>query len=913
MSEQPKRGVLLGLAAEGIIPVLGGCAGALAGGPEGGMVGGVVGVAVGQTVEKVINFFGARIVQRWGEWLRSQPVEVREQALAELASLPAEEARKQAESLLDKLVLEPLDQADREVAISYLSLLPGALDRAMPRDMGSGGRAIPPTVSEAEAHQLLSLMPISLPPYPVGSEVPGTPYRLEVLLGSGGFGAVYRASTRSLQHLPLAIKFCLDRNLVQALHREHANLQRLMKAGGENWSPRIVRLYGYDLEHETPYLVYEYVTGGDLIRYLAERREKLGRGLNAQEVFELMIQVTEALAFAHGHGLVHRDLKPANVLVEAGIPKLADFGLGGVSAVRAAQVSKIGATTVDQLSVADQASLFRGAGTPLYMAPEQRRGQAPDPRHDLFSLGVMWYQLLVGDVSRELHPGWAKELVVRHGVPRQHIDLIERCVGWVEERPKNAGELLEVMRDKAKESAVPGVVVVQGGDTPRSLTQQVETPRSPAPETVRPAAVLTAVPAGEFREELLHTLVKTLEQKHQTFAEADKRLGAFLAPAGGTAIGVFFVIAGLRGPVWAAGLVALLAGCAVGAALYFTHLGKRGEAREQLKLTVHTLTSEFVDVVRSWGGESILFNPQLVSQIARRLGLPAPPKPAEDEEEPTETAPPRRSSVEAPPLDAGQRKALLAQLRPLAEEQRDADGYGQRRPFPLALSLLIGLVFGGPIGVALGHAYYFYYAPIVDGLPFNPVYLDNRLQPLDQGTYQGEDRRTITQAVALGIAVGLTVFGLVVSFLTRRSWYRLRLFLGLLLGLLVGAPVGVGVGALNFGLFGPYESGSWNQRTYYDGRGKTLTHPAYVVEERKSIISTLFLGIGSGLLVAFFLMMLFQRRYDRRATDARQRFRGSVQRLEKNFPEVLASQGGVEALLEAGQVGELLYALEAKA
>ncbi len=547
-------------------------------------------------------------------------------------------------------MLEPLDQADREVAISYLTMLPGSLDRALPRDVAGGGRAIPPTVSEAEAHQLLSLMPISLPPYPIGAEVPGTPYRLDSLLGSGGFGAVDRASTRSLQHLPLAVKFCLDPSLVQALHRERSNLERLMKAGGENWSPRVVRLYGYDLDHETPYLVYEFVTGGDLIRHLAERREKLGRGLNAEEVFELMVQVAEALAFAHEHGLVHRDLKPANVLVEGGIPKLADFGLGGVAAVRAAQVSRIGATTVDQLSVADQASLFRGAGTPLYMAPEQRRGQAPDPRHDLYSLGVMWYQLLVGDVSRELHPGWAKELVVRHSVPRRHIDLIERCVGWFEERPRNAGELLAVMREKGTQDAPAPVVDASGSSV--TPAQGADAPRSPAPQTARPAAMMTALPAEGLRDELLRTLVKTLEQQHLVFAEQDKSLGNFLWPAVGVGVAVFFGIGLPFQSAWAAIFGGMLLAGITGGVLYLSRLGQRGEAREQLKLTIHTLASEFPEVVRSWGGEAVLRNPELVSPIARRMGLSPPPKPKEDEQLPAPV--PVRPSVTTPALDSAQ-------------------------------------------------------------------------------------------------------------------------------------------------------------------------------------------------------------------------------------------------------------------
>ena len=128
--------------------------------------------------------------------------------------------------LLDQLVLEPVASDDRDVALNYLSLLPGALDRALPREGSGGGRSLPATVSVDEPHMLLSLLPIALPPYAVGSEVPGTPYRLEALLGMGGFGAVYRASTRTLQHLPLAVKFCLDPTLAQALNRERDNLQR---------------------------------------------------------------------------------------------------------------------------------------------------------------------------------------------------------------------------------------------------------------------------------------------------------------------------------------------------------------------------------------------------------------------------------------------------------------------------------------------------------------------------------------------------------------------------------------------------------------------------------------------------------------------------------------------------------------
>jgi hypothetical protein len=441
------RPALLQLAIEAVIPVLGGCAGVLVGDAAVGLAG----VVAGQVAEKAINFFGPRIVDRWLGWLRHQPAGMQAAALSELAGLTPEGARAEVVAVLAELAPRA-SLADRQVATDYLSAIPRSLRRSLLSDRERGGRQFLPTISTADPLCLLQLLPADVPPYPTPTTLPDTDYQLEELIGSGGFGAVYRASSPSLQYLPLAIKFCLNRSLLPALQQERANLERLMKAGGESWSERIVRLYGYDLEHRTPYLVYEHVAGGDLARWLLACQARTGRGLTPAEVRELIVQVAEALAFAHQRGLVHRDLKPANVLMADGTVKLADFGIGGLLARQAVQASRIGTVAASQLSPAEQSSLFRGAGTPLYMAPEQRRGAAPDPRHDLYSLGVMWYQLLVGDATREMTHGWARELEVKFAVPRQQIELIERCVGWIEERPRDAGELLELLRSGGEEA-----------------------------------------------------------------------------------------------------------------------------------------------------------------------------------------------------------------------------------------------------------------------------------------------------------------------------------------------------------------------------------------------------------------------------------------------------------------------------
>ena len=854
---EERRGKLLALAVEGVVPVMAGCAGALAGGPEGGVVGGMVGVAVGQSVEKVINFFGGRIVEQWAEWFRKQTPEERDKALSELASNTPEEARKQAEAILDRIVLEPIAPADRDLALSYLTLLPGSIDRALCRPSPSGARSLPQTISVEEPRQLLSLLPLTLPPYAIGAEVPGTPYRLDALLGTGGFGAVYRASTRSLQHLPLAIKFCLDSGLALALHRERDNLERLMKAGGDDWSPRIVRLYGYDLDHETPYLVYEYVTGGDLIRYLTARHEKLGRAMDSAEIFALMVQVAEALAFAHENGLVHRDLKPANVLVEGGVIKLADFGLGGVNVVRAAQVSRIGATTVDQLSLSDQASLFRGAGTPLYMSPEQRRGLPPDPRQDLYSLGVMWYQLLVGDVSRELHPGWAKELALRYKVPQAHIALIDACVGYFDERPKHAGELLAMMRGAGEVAVVP--------------------PPVPAPLSAVPVAS-----GNEMRQALLKNMVEELIAAYRAvFAMKDKSQVIF-APAGAIAF-VLFVVSVSERLSWFSSLaVSGLVGGIVAALTYAIFALRSDATAKKIQGCIAALEREFPTVVAGWGGPIVLRDRALVEQIARKMGVVG-------------DLPPRAPTLLSS-LDPARRQFAVEQLRDLRRDQQRLDGFGTRKTIPWPLAIIIGLIVGSVAGLGIG-SYTF--------VATSPQFPSDAM--LDAGDLARHRRFADVTCGLAGVGSGIAVVVAVALLLGVRSWYRLRLAAGLGLAALIAVPLGVGFGVLYQSLMTPYTTpATTGDPAYYHRSGFPIDHSFFLREQTFTLANALLLGFSVGTVLLFSLTLTFHSLYARRARAAGVAVEEEARRAATAFPELAAIAGGVEGLSRLGSARQLL-------
>src|SRR5262249_49132897 len=159
--------------------------------------------------------------------------------------------------------------------------------------------------------------------------------------------------------------------------------------------------------------------------------------------------------------VIHRDLKPANILVQRGREgrfdlRIADFGIGDISTRRALDQSHV--ATLANLSLP---TLLRGAHTPMYPSPQQQRGRAPDVRDDVYALGVIWYQLLLQDVSREAPAGldWADELTAL-GVSEPLIRLLGECVSIKpEKRPGDAAVLGERLQRLLKQGLDGGTDV----------------------------------------------------------------------------------------------------------------------------------------------------------------------------------------------------------------------------------------------------------------------------------------------------------------------------------------------------------------------------------------------------------------------------------------------------------------------
>ncbi len=249
-------------------------------------------------------------------------------------------------------------------------------------------------------------------------------YEILSPLGAGGMGAVYRARDVQLGR-EVAIKV-----LDEEVSRNAAGLRRLLaeaKAASALNHPNIVTVYGFGEENGHPYLVTELVEGRTLRELLGAGPLELDRGL------DIALQVLAGLAKAHAAGLVHRDLKPENLMVTSeGLVKILDFGLaklvtGDAEASRSSSLESLGVTATETGIV---------MGTASYMSPEQARGQPTDARADLFSLGIILYEMSSG--TNPFRRATAADTVVAilrdtappipARIPRHLATLIERLM-----------------------------------------------------------------------------------------------------------------------------------------------------------------------------------------------------------------------------------------------------------------------------------------------------------------------------------------------------------------------------------------------------------------------------------------------------------------------------------------------------
>jgi serine/threonine protein kinase len=204
--------------------------------------------------------------------------------------------------------------------------------------------------------------------------LPGDRYTLVELLGDGGMAEVYLAHDNSLdRRVALKVlreRYADDEEFVERFRREALNAAALNHPG-------IVQVYDRGrTEDGAFYMAMEYVPGGTL-----KERMKAEGSLDPHEAADLASQVAEALAVAHERGIVHRDVKPQNVLLAAsGEAKVSDFGIA-----RAAS-----SETMTQTNAV--------LGTLAYMSPEQVRGERVGPASDLYSLGVLLYEMLTGEL-----------------------------------------------------------------------------------------------------------------------------------------------------------------------------------------------------------------------------------------------------------------------------------------------------------------------------------------------------------------------------------------------------------------------------------------------------------------------------------------------------------------------------------
>jgi predicted Ser/Thr protein kinase len=315
----------------------------------------------------------------------------------------------------------------------------------------------------------------------------GGRYRLEDRIASGGMGTVWSARDETLNR-PVALKilneaFADDERFIERFRRE-------AKAAAGLVHPNVAGVFDYGEDGGRPYIVMELIDGDTLAQLVEDRGP-----FPPDEVARIGADVAATLALAHERGIVHRDVKPANVmLTRRGEVKVMDFGI-------AAEILA-GATSLTGTGMV--------LGTARYLSPEQARGERATPRSDVYSLGVVLYELLAGRAPFVRPTPMATAMAhmndpappladARPAIPADLAGIVDRCLAKdPADRPASAGALAAELRGVAPAALDADTAVLPAG-APTDELAETGPPPDAAPtapirrRTTRPAGGLTAV------------------------------------------------------------------------------------------------------------------------------------------------------------------------------------------------------------------------------------------------------------------------------------------------------------------------------------------------------------------------------------------------------------------------------------